>query len=235
MQQIERRQIRPPEAGGLLLEGLGALELPRLILRWPALLRLPRGEGRRVLVFPGYGAGDASTAPLRAFLSALGYRASGWGFGRNDGDVYRLLDAGRQRVLDEFQASGEPVRLVGWSLGGYLAREVARDLGHVVHRVVTLGSPVVGGPKYTALASYFDGGGLTLDEIEDSIDQRYARPLRVPVTAIYSKLDRVVAWQACIDQRSRQVEHIEVRTTHVGLGLSPDVYQVIGERLARPA
>lgn len=235
MLEFERRHIRPPDAGGLLMEGLGALELPRLVLRWPGLLQLPQGEGRRVLVFPGYGAGDPSTTPLRAFLGALGYHASGWGFGRNDGDVPRLLDAARERVVREFQRTGEPVRLVGWSLGGYLAREVARDLGHAVHRVVTLGSPVVGGPKYTALARYFDRDGVTLDHIEAIVDQRYARPLTVPVTAIYSRMDRVVAWQACIDRRSSRVEHVEVRTTHIGLGLSPDVYQIVGDRLARPA
>lgn len=228
MNTLPVRHFRAPPPSALLNETLTALELPRLFLQAARLARAPRGTGQRVLVLPGFGADDASTALIRGYLGFLGYRATGWGLGRNDADVLTLLERLRDRVVQ--LAVDGPVRLVGWSLGGYLAREVARDAPDAVCRVVTLGSPVVGGPKYTSVARLFSG----LDEIEALVDARYDRPLTVPVTAIYSRLDGVVSWQACIDERSPNVEHVEVSTTHIGLGFSPQVLRIIAARFALP-
>ena len=216
----------------MLLEALTPLQFSRLFFQAPRLARAPRGDGERVLVWPGFGAGNSSTGVLRNFLRYLGYDARGWQLGRNDGDVLAMLDVLSEQVTRE--AADGPVSLVGWSLGGYLAREVARDLPDNVRRVVTLGSPVVGGPKYTSVAPYFDGRGNSLDDIERLVDERYEIPLTVPVTAIYSKLDGVVAWQACIDERSPNVEHVAIASSHTGLGFSPDAYAILAERLARP-
>jgi pimeloyl-ACP methyl ester carboxylesterase len=229
------RRIRPPAPGGLFTESFGALELARLTWYLPQLLTLRPTTRQRVLVMPGFGAGDESTLLLRAYLNALGHRAEGWNLGRNSGDVPALLDASVRKVAELQRQTGEPVSLVGWSLGGYIAREVARELPGLVTRVITLGSPVVGGPKYTAVAGVFGARGESLDAIEAMVDARYAVPLRVPVTAIFSKRDRVVAWQACIDDRSPEVEHVEVRTTHIGLGFAPEVYRIVADRLARSA
>jgi hypothetical protein len=227
------RSIDVPSPGGLFQEALGAFELPRLLLRSPWLAGLPRGRGETVLVLPGYGAGDASTGILRGFLRALGYRAAGWGMGRNSGDVPALMPRVEERLARVADRAGARVSVIGWSLGGYLAREAARDRPELVERVITLGSPVIGGPKYTAVGEIYRRQGVDLDEIEAEVDARYEKPLAVPVTAIYSRSDRVVAWAACIDERSPDVEHVEVGGTHVGLGFSPDVYEVIGRTLAR--
>jgi pimeloyl-ACP methyl ester carboxylesterase len=124
------------------------------------------------------------------------------------------------------------VRLIGWSLGGYLAREAARERPREIERVVTLGSPVVGGPKYTVVGHYYARQGYDLDEIEAAVAQRDRTPLKVPVTAVYSRADGVVAWRACIDSANECVEHVEVATTHLGLGFSPEVYRIVAERLA---
>ena len=210
----------------MINEALTPLEFPRLALQAPRLALAPRGSGERVLVWPGFGAGDSSTSLLRAYLSYLGYRPRGWGLGQNNADVLKLLDVLREQVQQ--LASDERVSIIGWSLGGYLAREVARDCPELVTRVITLGSPVVGGPKYTTVAGMFEG----VDEIEALVDARYDRPLTVPVTAIYSKLDGVVAWQACIDDRSPNVEHLQVTSTHIGLGFSPDVLRIVAHRLS---
>ncbi|MGE0621936.1 MAG: esterase/lipase family protein [Pseudomonadales bacterium] len=228
MRTQPNRTLSAPPPGALLNESLTALELPRLLLQAPRLVRATRGTGQRVLVLPGYGADDSSTALIRGYLRFLGYRPAGWGLGRNDADVLALLERLRSRVAA--LAEEGPIRLVGWSLGGYLAREVARDCPEAVGRVVTLGSPVVGGPKYTSVARLFAG----LDDIEALVDARYATPLTVPVTAVYSRLDGVVSWQACIDDRSPNVEHVEVSTTHIGLGFSPEVLRIIADRCAQP-
>ncbi len=227
------RNISPPPTRLLLGEVRGAFEPARLLLRAPMLARLPRGRGELVLTLPGYGANEASMFVLQGFLQLLGYRTAGWGIGRNLGDVGRILPRVLGRMDELAATSGEPLHLVGWSLGGYIAREAARERPDLVRSVVTLGSPVVGGPKYTTVAERYRRQGIDLDEIERIVDARYDRPLAVPVTAIFSRGDGVVAWEACIDRRSPGIEHVEVKTTHVGLGFCPEVYSVVAERLAR--
>jgi len=224
--------IAPPTPAGLLWEAVAALELPRLVASLPRLLRAPRGEGAPVVVLPGFGAGDGSTGPLRSYLRLQGHRASGWGLGTNRGDVPSLLPRVVACVERVARRAGGPIALVGWSLGGVLARETARDRPDLVSRVVTLGTPVVGGPKYTAVADFYRRQGVDLDAIESEVDARYATPIRVPVTAVYSKRDGIVAWRACIDERSADVEHVEVRASHFGLGFSAEVYEIVAERLA---
>jgi pimeloyl-ACP methyl ester carboxylesterase len=123
--------------------------------------------------------------------------------------------------------------LVGWSLGGYIAREYAREHAGQVRKIVTLGSPVIGGPRYTATAARYRAQGHDLDEIERAIANRYATPLDVPVAAIYSKRDGVVAWRACIDQWSPNVRHVEVDETHLGLVLSPRVLSIVADEVER--
>lgn len=227
--------LQAPPPSGLLREARGALELPRLLLRLPQLARQPRGRGGPVLLLPGYGAGDASTALLQGYLRYLGHRAFGWGLGRNGGDVPTLLPRVLARIERLTRAAAGRVSLVGWSLGGFLAREAARERPEWVRRVVTLGSPVVGGPKYTAVGQVYRRRGVDLDAVEAAVEQRYEKVLSTPVTAIYSRSDAVVAWRACIDRRSPNVEHVEVGTTHIGLGFAPEVYAVIAQRLAAPS
>jgi pimeloyl-ACP methyl ester carboxylesterase len=187
-----------------------------------------------VLVLPGFGAGDGSTALLRAYLAWLGYAARGWGLGINRGQVPKLVPRVVELLARTHGVAQRRVRLIGWSLGGVLAREAARERPELVERVVTFGTPVVGGPKYTAAAAAYRRQGHDLDAIEAAAAARDAVPLRVPVTAIYSRADGVVAWRACIDPTNADVEHIEVGGTHVGLGFNPDVYRIVAERLSLP-
>jgi pimeloyl-ACP methyl ester carboxylesterase len=226
--------LQAPHPSGLIREALMLLELPRLMLRFPDLARQPRGSGEPVLVLPGHGAGDVSTAVLQCYLRFLGYRVRGWGKGRNRGDVPDLLPRVLKRLISFARRSEQPVRLIGWSLGGYLAREAARERPDLVQQVITLGTPVVGGPKYTVIARRFHRRGINIDAIEAQIELRNAIALSTPVTAIYSRADAIVAWKACIDERGSNVEHVEVHATHLGLGFSPDVYKIIARRLAQP-
>jgi hypothetical protein len=224
--------FQPPPPSGLIREARGFLELLRLVFHAVDLARQPRGHGEPVLVLPGYGAGDGSTAILKSYLRLLGYRVSGWHLGRNSGNVSDLLPRILKRILSMNRRSEARVSLIGWSLGGFIAREVARERPELIHHVITLGTPVVGGPKYTVVAETFRRRGVDLDAMEIEIAARNKIPLQTPVTAIYSRTDAVVAWQACIDRDGVTIEHVEVSTTHVGFGFSPEVYKVIAQRLA---
>lgn len=226
--------IEPPRFDPVR-ESLGIIDgLTRLPFGVFELGSLPRGQGEPVMVLPGFMTGDGSTLVLRAFLRALGYRVHGWGLGINRGEVVRHFRDVSARIEGLAHDRGDRVRLVGWSLGGMLARELGRWRPDLVHSVVTLGTPVVGGAKYTSLARLYErvlGGDL--DVMEESLATMNKFPIRVPLTAIYTRNDNVVAWEACLDPDNAHVEHVEVGSTHLGLGFSPDVLRIIATRLAR--
>lgn len=220
----------------MLREATGLLDLPALALASASLRQEPRGDGSTVVVLPGFGGDDLSTWPLRSFLRSLGYTVRGWGMGANRATVPESIDAVGEQVERSALGGNRPLCLIGWSLGGYIAREVARDRPHAVRHVVTLGSPVIGGPKYTSIAALAPLQGWNLDEIETEVERRKSVPLRVPTTAIYSRRDGVVAWRACVDpERGAPIEHVEVDATHIGLGFNAQVYRLIARRLAHSA
>ncbi len=204
---------------------------PRLACGLPRLAVQERGQGEPVMVLPGFRASDTSTHVLRSYLRYLGYSVRGWGLGVNQGNVRVLLPKLSDKIQKFAEQRNRKIRLVGWSLGGYLAREVARNHPDAVDRVITMGSPIIGGPKFTAAASFYKERGIDMDEIEAAVDKRYEIPLKVPVTAIYSKGDGIVSWQACIDHRSPNIKHIEVRGSHLSLGFSPKVLRIVASRL----
>ncbi len=229
------RPTGPPSTRTRNGEVAALVQGPRLVLASPRLLRAPRaprGAPAPVVVdIPGWQAPELSGAPLRAFLKRLGYDARGWGFGINRGDAEADKDRLAAKVAEWADRHG-PVHLVGWSLGGVIAREVARDLPDAVAQVVTYGTPVVGGPTHTVVArSYGAAECERITEISERHDR--ANPLRVPVTAIFSRRDGIVSWQACIDRVTADVEHVEVGSTHLGMGIDPDVWLTVASRLAR--
>ena len=214
---------------------LQELRLPLDALRWaPAWATMPTKKARTprtAILLPGFGASPASMRLMETYLRTCGHRVRDWGLGRNTGQAkaFRLkLEGIVRQAMAEHR---EPVVLVGWSLGGFIAREYAREHPKDVRQVITLGSPVIGGPRYTATARRYRAQGHDLDQLERDVKERYRTPLEVPVTAIYSKRDGVVAWQACIDRWSPNVEHVEVSETHVGLGFAPRVMQIIAEAI----
>ena len=222
----------PPPRALLVAEIRGLLEPLKLVLRAPQLAMGPRGSGQPVMVLPGFGTTDRATWPIRRYLKFLGYDVRGWGLGRNHGNVGKLLP----EVVDAIEAwaetSGEPLRLVGWSLGGYIGREAARERPELVRQIVTLGSPVVGGPKYTASAPAYRRQGYDVDAIEALVAERNSTPLDVPVVAIYSRNDGVVAWEACIDRVNPLTHHVEVRARHFSMGFSPESLRALADSLA---
>lgn len=162
-----------------------------------------------MLVLPGFTADDLSTRPLRRFLRSLGYQVHGWGLGRNVGPTPRILDGIAARAREVHGRTGEHFSIVGWSLGGIYAREIARRTPESVRQVITLGSPF----------------GMVAGA---------SRPLRVPTTAIFSRSDGVAPWQRCREDDGAQRQSIEVVGSHCGLGHHPAVLHVIADRLAQP-
>jgi len=166
-------------------------------------------------------------ALLGRYLRKLGHEVHGWGLGRNTGRVPELLERLKPRIASLAEDTGAQIIAVGWSLGGYLAREAARDNPERFEQLVTIGSPVIGGPRFTAAANWYEAKGYDLGEIEQLVADRYAAPLQTPVTAIYSRSDGVVAWEACIDHWSPSVRHIEVDCSHLAMGFSPQVIALV--------
>jgi len=226
--------IPVPSGIDLLSEMRILPELARGALHAPAALLAPRGANQCVLLLPGFNASDTSLWLLRKFLRYLGWRARGWGLGTNDGDAAALLPRVTEVVDRAAQRTGAPVHLVGWSMGGFLAREVARDRPDLVAQVVTMGTPVVGGAKYTAVAPLFRRLGYDVEAIADECASRASRIIPRRITAIYSRRDGIVSWQACIDRDNPSVEHVHVGTTHFGFGFDLRVWRIVADRLARP-
>ena len=215
-------------------------EVSRLGLTWPLLLgQAPRGDGHAVMVLPGFLGGDDSTVILRQFLTRLGYVTLPWLHGRNVGKLHQVEGA-LMRFYRAHHKSGEKISLVGQSLGGIYAREIARRLPQATRCVITLGSPFAGADAEhmanSLVRRLFERlSGHTAQEMRDHMfDQDDPRaPLGMPSTAIYSKTDGVAAWMACVDRESRLAENVEVRASHVGMAMNPDVLHVIADRLAQ--
>ena len=230
---MSRPDHTPPSPLLLLLEGRAFAEYAGLLLSWPLLHRLPRGDGHSVMVLPGFGGGDLSTRPLRRALARLGYDAHGWGQGRNTGMRRSVRLALAQRFEALYRDNGK-LTLIGWSLGGIYAREMARGSPERVRRVITLGSPFNHHPRANnahRLFRWINGGGDTIDW--EGFERRRVPP-PVPCTAIYTRSDGIVHWRCAMENPAPNTENIEVRGSHTGLGYNVQVLRVIAERLARP-
>src|SRR5258706_464722 len=138
--------FKPPAISGVVREVLCLIELPRLLLRFPFLITQPRGKHEPVLIFPPHGTGDGATTLLKAYLRLIGYRARGWGLGRNKGDMTDLLPRALKRLASFAKRSNQKVTLIGWRFGAHLPRELAREPPDLGSRVITLRTPDIGGP-----------------------------------------------------------------------------------------
>ncbi|WP_100643232.1 hypothetical protein [Alteromonas facilis] len=231
-----------PSRLNLLREGRALMEFGAAGLAMPLLMRAPKGDGHPVMVIPGFLASDRSTGLIRTFLKMKGYAASGWELGRNLGthvvNGERLIsDQLLNRVITEHVKYDAKVSLVGWSLGGILAREIAREIPDCVRQVISLGSPF-NGPQGAAPIAARMFKLINGDVAERSPDamERMLKPPPVPSTAIYSKSDGIAHWQACRDDWAHdaiRAENIEVKGSHMGLGHNPQVLWIVANRLAQ--
>jgi pimeloyl-ACP methyl ester carboxylesterase len=216
----------------LLLETRAPLEFAASVAAAPWLRRLPRGDARPVIVYPGLGASDISTAPLRRLLQDRGYTPHGWHQGRNLGPRGDTVEACLSQLEELARLHGAPVSLVGWSLGGLYAREVAKARPDLARCVITLGSPFSGHPNATnawRLYRAFNGHAPH----EDERYQQLRVPPPVPTTSIFSRSDGIVAWHCSLNEPGPLAENIEVPASHIGLGVNPLALYAILDRLAQ--
>jgi pimeloyl-ACP methyl ester carboxylesterase len=234
MAKTSRPTRAPNKALYLTDYARSAWDIGALSTTLPALARAPRGDGHAVLVIPGLGASDMSTLILRRFLSTLGYATYGWELGRNIGPTARVV-RGLPERLHEFRARHDgPVSVIGRSLGGIFARQLGRRHPDVIRQVITLASPI-------RLKDHEHSNARRAYEL---LEKRHTEtiqlpleaglePLPVPATSVYTRLDGIVAWRACLDQPSRHAENVEVYASHFGIGNHPAALWVIADRLTQ--
>lgn len=226
----------PPSLSLLALELRAPWEFGAVLPSWPLLQRAPLGDGHTVIVFPGLTAGDATTVPLRRYLDSRNYDTQGWGQGLNLGPREGVLEAAKRQLQTASDTSGRPVSLVGWSLGGIYARELAKEMPERVRCVITLGTPFAGHHTSThAWRIYQLASGRNIERETEQYNLPEAPP--VPTTSIYSRTDGVVAWQGSIQaptDRNPYTENIEVVASHFGIGLNPGAWWAVADRLDQP-
>jgi pimeloyl-ACP methyl ester carboxylesterase len=226
----------PPSPLLLALEFRAAWEFGAILPAWPLLQRAPVGDGHPVIVFPGLSASDGSTVPLRSYLATRNYAVSGWNQGHNFGPRAGVLEAASHQVQETFAASGgRKVSLIGWSLGGIYARELAKLHPELVRCVITLGTPFSGAPQSTHAWRLFQlTSGRDIRNETTRFDLPAAPP--VPTTSVFSRTDGVVAWQGSLqatDPDNPCTENIEVIASHLGLGMNPSAMWAVADRLAQ--
>ena len=229
-------QIGAPSRALLFTEPTrAAVEFGTFLATAPLLRRAPRGDGHTVLVLPGFLADNRSTLVLRNYLGSLGYHTYGWGLGRNVGPTQEILEGMRVLVERLCTSSGSAVSVVGWSLGGMFARGLGHERAECIRDIVTLGSPFrsdqpIGSHAARSFAR-FAPLPVPHTELPDIAAARGQLPM--PVTAVYTKGDGVVAWQTCLQDDGIRRENVEVPGSHCGLGHNPAALWVVADRLAR--
>lgn len=231
-----RHQGPPPSPWLLALEFRAPWELGALLPAWPLLQRAPAGDGHPVIVFPGLSASDHSTLPLRSYLASRNYQVEGWNQGHNFGPRAGVLETAAHQIAEIFAATGRKLSLIGWSLGGIYARELAKLHPERVRSVITLGTPFSGAPESTHAWRLFR---LTSGRDIEAEIHRFNLPVAppVPTTSIYSRTDGIVAWQGSVQAPSvanPATENIEVVASHLGLGMNPSALWALADRLAQP-
>lgn len=230
---------RPPSRLLALAEpGRAMAELASFYALRPLMASLPKGDGHGVLVLPGFMAGDGSTRPMRSLLTRLGYQTVGWKLGRNVRVDNNRIEAMAGCVEELFEQTGGKISIVGWSLGGVFARELAKMMPDKVRQVISLGSPISDDRNHTNARRLFEFlNGEKPEPLQEGKFVGLDEAPPVPTTSILTKTDGVVHWRGSVQAPHKgkpdQTENIEVLASHCGLGVNPSVMFAIADRLAQ--
>ena len=229
------KAAHPPSPLLALAEPARAMsELASFYALRPLMRALPKGDGHGVLVLPGFMAGDASTRPLRSLLGDLGYDARGWNLGRNVRVDNARVEAMMACLTEIHEDTGRPVSIIGWSLGGVFARELAKLAPDMVRQVISLGSPISDDRGHTNARRLFEYlNGAEPEPMQEGNFARLAEAPPVPTTSILTRTDGVVHWRGSVQEAGFQNENIEVVASHCGLGVNPSAVYAIADRLAQ--
>jgi pimeloyl-ACP methyl ester carboxylesterase len=213
---------RPPSRWRLAREGLALAA--RFYRAFGSLGERGPADAPKLMVIPGFLATDRTTLGLQRALAGAGYRVSGWGLGLNRGVRPDTLDRIVARV--EAFGGGDPVILVGWSLGGIYAREVAKQRPDLVSRVATLGSPFSGDPRANNVWRLYEWVARhPVDEPPIRTVLREKPP--VPTLALWSRRDGIVAVAAARGEEGERDRHLELDCGHMGFAVSSRAYPKI--------
>lgn len=223
------------------------LEIGSSIAVSPLYRHLPQGDGHTVITLPGFMGADGSTSHLRTFLNDRGYNAKPWGLGRHGAGVdstcvdeamaFRIKTEENvlQLIEKEFDESGQKVSLVGWSLGGLVSTSLAHRYPQWIRRVITLGTPY-GDPRATVVygvASRFIEAAVTEEDVERWVSHTYQGELKVPILALYSKMDGIVGHSVAQCRGGfPYVRNVSVMASHLGFPFNPIVRTIIARELA---
>lgn len=227
-------RVPPPSLLNQMLESRVSVEIAATLGSYPLLRQVPGGDGHPVLVLPGFLTNSLSTVLLRNYLKDLGYRAHRWKLGWNLGPVGEVEQAILVRMQELRRRYGRRVSLVGWSLGGVYARELAWMAPDDVRCVITLGSPVRHHAASSVAWLYAWVSRQRADMFDREHLERAASPPPVPTTSIYSRTDGIVPWQCSLEETSPRSENIRVESSHFGLGSHPLALLAVADRLAQP-
>jgi pimeloyl-ACP methyl ester carboxylesterase len=195
------------------------------------------GDGHPVVVYPGLGGGALATSHLRSFLRHSGYTVHDWEGGVNTGPEGILddwLGSLDDRVRELHRSHARKVSLIGWSLGGVYAREIAKRCPQSVRQVITLGTPFasLGGGNHAG--TVFKLLNKDKAHLPPELEARLRERPPVPTTSVYSKTDGIVSWRGCIEKKTEFSESVEVSASHLGMVTHPQVLRVIVDRLSQP-
>ncbi|MES2797238.1 MAG: alpha/beta fold hydrolase [Bacteroidota bacterium] len=226
--------IKRPSILWLLSEpGRAILELGLTIPISNLLSKQKSGDGHPVMVLPGFMSSARSTKILRKFISNLGYDVYDWGLGRNVGKIDFMVLL-LERIEEIHQKTGQQISLVGWSLGGIFARQVAKERPELIRQVITLGTPFGGlaEPNNAEWIYRLINGGQKVKNVNSSFLDDLPHPTPVPTTSIYSKEDGIVPWNLCMEAVEDTIhQNIQVRGSHIGMGVNSSVFSIISDRL----
>ena len=234
LQDIDR-YVPPPNPLLALTEAHRAVaEVISLTLSRKILAKAPRGDGHPVMVLPGFLGADGYNAAFRRYLTRLDYAVHGWGLGRNLGPKDGVLEGLEARINYLSERYEGPVPLVGHSLGGIFARELARQFPERVRQVISLGSPFGEGRMTASYPARLFTALNPMDELPIDEEELHISP-PVPTTAIYSRGDGIVNWRTTLQEDGHhQSQSIRVRGSHCGMTLNPAIWFLVAERLAVP-
>ena len=194
------------------------------------------GDGHAVVLFPGLGTDDSYMYPLARLCERLGYAWRYWGRGRNTGPTGAVRGWLRKLAIDVdemVRSHPQKITLVGWSLGGLYAREVAKALPGRVRQVITLGTPSAHVSDSTNVGWLYERLSGGSQAVSPALGNTLKTLPPVPTTSIYSRSDGVVAWEACRVTPGPMAENVEVDSSHLGLVWHPGVLRIVADRLSQ--